>query len=89
MKIQEDGTVGELVEHITAILPQFLQHCYVKREQATSYNAQREKAGSESCEDHSALLQVDFSENYTCVAQDEVQSARQRSGTPDLYILLS
>ncbi|KAJ8033178.1 39S ribosomal protein L13, mitochondrial [Holothuria leucospilota] len=85
MKIQEEGTVGELVEHITAILPQFLQHCYVKREQAAAYNAQREKALSESHNSHSALLQVDFSENFTCVAQDEIQSAHWNQRQVSLF----
>ena len=60
IKIQEEGTVGELVEHITAILPQFLQHCFMKREQSSSYNAQTVKAGSTAYEGQSALLHVDF-----------------------------
>ncbi|XP_030827949.1 uncharacterized protein LOC115928135 [Strongylocentrotus purpuratus] len=85
MKIQEEGTVGELVQHITAILPQFLQHCYVKREQASAYNAQREKVSPESHDTHSALLQVDFSENFTCVAQDEVQSAHWNQRQVSLF----
>ncbi len=76
VKIQEDGTVGELVEYISSIPPKFLEHCFVKREQASAYNVQRERerAATESQSSQNALLQLDFSENYTCVSQDEVQS---------------
>ncbi|XP_033122920.1 uncharacterized protein LOC117121731 [Anneissia japonica] len=85
MKIQEDGTLAELVEHICDILPQFLQHCYVKREQAAACNSQRESVASEYHDVKKALLQVDFSENYTCVSQDEVQSAHWNQRQVSLF----
>ena len=85
MKIEEEGTVEELVEYICAILPKFLEHCYVKREQAAAYQTQREKAASESHDAKTALLQVDFSENYTCVSQDEVQSAHWNQRQVSLF----
>ena len=38
-------------------------------------SAERQKASQDTQHDKSALIQIDFSENYMCVSQDEVQSA--------------
>ncbi|XP_072180506.1 uncharacterized protein [Diadema setosum] len=82
-KILEEGTVGELLHHAMTILPQFLKHCYVKREQAAVYNEHRKKAPESDV--HHAVLQVDFSENYTCQAQDEIQSAHWNQHQVSLF----
>ena len=84
-KIQDDGTVLELVEHISDLLPKFLEHCFIKREQASTYNTQRESAASEPQNSKKALLQIDYSENYTCVSQDEIQSAHWRQSQVSLF----
>ena len=67
----EEGTTDDLRTYISSILPTFMEHCYSKREQA-AYTLEWEAIeGSEN----KALLQVDFSENYTCQYQHEIQSA--------------
>ena len=67
-KVVEEGTTADLRNYICSILPQFMEHCYIKREQATAYKLERKAIeGSEN----KALLQVDFSENYTCQYQWE------------------
>ena len=44
--------------------------------QAEAYNKEREDSGAQSEPlSNVALLQVDFSNNYTCVCQDEIQHA--------------
>jgi hypothetical protein len=43
----KEGATDGLFNHLCSILPAFLQHCHVKRNQADSYNKERE-AG---CED--------------------------------------
>ena len=48
----------------------FLLHTFVKREQAAAFNSLKS-----SSDGISIVLQVDFSENATIVAQKEVQSA--------------
>lgn len=85
MKVEENGTTEELLDHIKKILPHFLEHCFFKREQAASCNAQKVKAMSEDQDNEVALLQVDFSENYTCVHQDEIQSAHWRQRQVSLF----
>ncbi|PIK39541.1 hypothetical protein BSL78_23620 [Apostichopus japonicus] len=69
----------------TSLIPQFVQHCFIKRHQAASYNLEREKAGSTSFNPTEALIQIDFSENYTCVSQDEIQSAHWNQRQVSLF----
>ena len=71
-KMVEEGTTDDLRGHICTILPQFMEHCFVKRQQALANKHEREAI--DECADK-ALLQVDFSENYTGIYQDEIQSA--------------
>jgi hypothetical protein len=44
----KEGATDDLFNHLCSILPAFLQHCHVKRNQADSYNKEREAVG---CED--------------------------------------
>jgi len=74
-KAVEEGTVSELREYICSITPQFMEHCYIKRQQAARYTKEREAAMSTPNDESKALLQVDYSENYSCSYQDEIQSA--------------
>ncbi|KAG1682566.1 hypothetical protein GQR58_010849 [Nymphon striatum] len=72
-KIVEEGTTRDLVGYITSIIPKFMKHCYVKRMQAMSYNTERQQAAAASGQGEHSLIQIDFSENYTCISQDEIQ----------------
>ena len=40
-KIVEEGTTDDLRTYISSILPQFMEHCYSKREQAAAYKLER------------------------------------------------
>ena len=51
-------------------LPFFLKHVYIKREQAKYFESK-----IENLQEDEAVVQVDFSENYTCKHQDEIQTA--------------
>lgn len=81
IKSVEEGTTDELAEFISSLLPQFLEHCYVKRQQAAFYNEDRGRNESSA----EALIQVDFSENYTCISQDEIQSAHWNQRQVSLF----
>ena len=80
-KAVEEGTVSELREYICSITPQFMEHCYIKRQQAARYTKEREAAMSTPNDESKALLQVDYSENYSCSYQDEIQSAHWKQAT--------
>ena len=60
----EDGTTADLVEHVKTLLPQFSEHCFVKRVQAEQYQIERNRM-AEPLNKAEALIQVNFSENYT------------------------
>ena len=72
------------MSYICSIIPKFMEHCFVKRMQAISCNEERETAACAANQDE-ALLQVDFSENYTCVFQDEIQSAHWKQAQVSLF----
>lgn len=73
-KTVEEGSVHELAEHIINMTANFLEHSFIKRNQAKSYQEHREASDIPEFNAKLAMFQVDFSENYTCIAQDEVQS---------------
>ena len=80
-KVLDDWTTNNLQQYIISILPQFLQHGYSKREQAVAYQQELayqqegEAAVSDTHGTSQALIEVDFSEKYTCVAKDNIQGA--------------
>ncbi len=71
--IAQQTTLDQLLKYFLRIHPDFLKHSYVKRMQAASFEADKEEVKRGN--DLIALLQIDFAENATCEAQDEVQSA--------------
>jgi len=70
VKVQKEGTVDEALQSLEAKMPPFLQHVFVKRSQAKFFE---EKV--QNCKPEEAIVHVDFSENYTCMQQDEIQAA--------------
>ena len=84
MKAVVEGTTHDLVDYICSLVPQFLEHTYIKRHQASEYQTCKERA-TNNTDPEEALIQVDFSENYTCVAQDEIQSAHWNQRQVSLF----
>ncbi|XP_071943945.1 uncharacterized protein [Antedon mediterranea] len=82
LKVIEQGTVKELTEYFCSLIPQFIEHCYVKRQQAATSKDDRMKASPLE-----AVIQIDFSENYTCVSQDEIQSAHWNQRQVSLFTI--
>ena len=65
------GTVGDAMEKLLEKLPNFLAHVFVKREQSNLFQTKRL-----SIPNGSAVIQVDFSENYTL----QHEKSSQQSG---------
>lgn len=76
-KKEDTGTLLNLIEpkNIAKLSPQFLAHSYVKRQQSHSFNLNDLPRAKDPTFDSEALLQIDFSENFVCESQDEIQSA--------------
>ena len=69
-KICKEGTLEDALCMLKEQLPFFLKHVYIKREQAKYFESK-----IENLQEDEAVVQVDFSENYTCKHQDEIQTA--------------
>ena len=70
VKHEETGSVANLHSCIESIATKFFKHCFVKRLQSKSYEA--DKAKSANPDSDTAVLQMNFADNFTCMAQDEV-----------------
>jgi len=73
VKNEITGTVKNLYDHVVLMSQKFFRHCYIKRMQAKQYEENKKNAALLTS--HTAVVQIDFSENYTCISQDEIQSA--------------
>lgn len=73
-KLPQKGNLKKLLTHFIGICPQFVKHSFVKRSQAESFNMDRAAVDSVENLDE-CLVQLDFAENHTCEAQEEVQGA--------------
>ncbi|CAH3185100.1 unnamed protein product [Porites lobata] len=69
-KVLKEGTVDDLLEDLEVQLPSFVEHVFVKRQQARIFKEKIEHLTEEE-----AVVQVDFAENFSCKYQGEVQSA--------------
>ncbi|CRK89865.1 CLUMA_CG003606, isoform A [Clunio marinus] len=67
------GTVPDLLKHIEEMKVKFLLHVLVKRNQAACLESYRNQAKSENAT--TAVLQVDWSQSYQCLQQDEIHAA--------------
>nr|XP_023691643.1 uncharacterized protein LOC111856150 [Paramormyrops kingsleyae] len=66
------------------MIPKFMEHCFIKRQQANAYKEERSDATDEF-ESTKALLQVDFAENFTCWWQDEIQTGHWHHGQVSMF----
>ena len=65
-----EGTVSDCFQQLQKVLPNFLKHTYIKRIQAKPFIDLREHV-----KPNEIVVQIDFSENYECKEQNEIQSA--------------
>ncbi len=83
VKMQETGTIEDLYNYICPMTPKFMQHSYIKRQQAKKY--EEDKILASTINNRVAVLQMDFAENYTCTTQDEIQSAHWNQNQVTLF----
>ena len=74
------GTVAEAVNSLKEKLPEFLIHVYIKREQSSFFQYKLM-----SIPPQSAVIQIDFSENYALQHQGEIQSAHWNQSQLTLF----
>ncbi|XP_065665666.1 uncharacterized protein LOC136087088 [Hydra vulgaris] len=71
-KIEKKGRVDDLYRTFSKSLPSFLWHYFIKQKQSKTYRDHKIQLQSNP---DTAVLQVDFAENFSTLWQDEVQSA--------------
>lgn len=72
------GTIWVLVQHFIGMVDKFLMHSHIKRVQSKTFEKDRTKIDVVG---DLAILQMDYAENFTCFAQDEIQSAHWNQNT--------
>lgn len=73
-------SVGECYELFMTLLPDFIKHHLIKRNQTKLYREMKSEL-----EIGDLLLHFDFSENYTCSSQDAPQSTYWIQNSVNLY----
>ena len=66
------GSLMQLYSSLVTMIRTFLPHHYIKHCQSKFYNEQKKQVTRDSS---IAMLQIDFTEDYTTIWQDEIQSA--------------
>ena len=69
-KNKKKDTFGNLLSTLQNLLTEFLLHYFINKLQTEAYNACQLTATA--ADSNTAMLQMDFSENFSCVYQDEV-----------------
>ncbi len=86
-RVSNRATVREVQEILLGKLPRFLWHHFVKRKQSESYERDKMTAKDES-RPTECTLQMDFSENFTIIQQQEIQSANWKKKYISLYTVV-
>lgn len=71
--VSKEATAKELSGEICAAAPEYVLHHFIKKSQSTSQK--NDILFCNELDSNSAVIQVDFAENYKCQFQDEPQAA--------------
>lgn len=72
-KVTTTGSTRDAIQQLCDLLPQFKWHAFLKERQSRAYEGDMACAQMEDSD--SCLVQMDFSENYSALYQDEIASA--------------
>ena len=81
-----EGTVENALDDFKGQLPRFLWHNLLKEKQSAAYEEDKIRSGGQA--KTNCMVQMDFAENYTCVYQDEVQSAHWRQTQVTIFTVM-
>ena len=81
-----EGTVENALDDLKGQLPRFLWHNLLKEKQSAAYEEDKIRSGGQA--KTNCMVQMDFAENYTCVYQDEVQSAHWRQTQVTIFTVM-
>lgn len=76
-KVKKTGTIQELLSEVYDQIPDFLDHQFVKMNQAKTSEMMIQKAAQ--ADSNSAVICCDFAEKFKCIQQNATQSAHSSS----------
>ena len=79
-KVLNEGVASKMFDSLREQIPPFLNHVFIKHQQAKTFQHLKENMAYGH-----VVVQMDFSENYTCVHQDEIQSAHWHQQQVSLF----
>ena len=85
-KNKKKGTFENMFPTLQNLLTKFLLNYFIKKLQMEAYNACQLTATE--ADSNTAMVQMDFSENFSCVYQDEVSSAHWKTTSVTLYTVM-
>ncbi|KAK6178203.1 hypothetical protein SNE40_013013 [Patella caerulea] len=85
-KVKKQNSSYDAFDELALQLPKFFWHSYIKDKQVASYKHTKSISNGETSEE--CLLQMDFAENFTCISQDEIQSAHWKQRQVTVYTVM-
>ena len=85
-KVERKENVHQLLNMLETKLRQFLNHYFINKRLSEAYNSCKVLATSESLD--TVIVQMDFSEKFSCIYQDEVSSAHWKTNSVTLYTVM-
>ncbi|KAK6175722.1 hypothetical protein SNE40_014117 [Patella caerulea] len=85
-KVKKQNSSYDAFDELALQLPKFFWHSYIKDKQVASYKHTKSISNGETSEE--CLLQMDFAENFTCIWQDEIQSAHWKQRQVTVYTVM-
>lgn len=79
---EENGTLEDLAKYIVGISDHFFKHHHINEEQLKSY---RLSVAAVKNDKKTAVIQIDFAENYKCVFQDEGGNAHWNQSQVSIF----
>ncbi|KAJ6642948.1 hypothetical protein Bhyg_07904 [Pseudolycoriella hygida] len=78
----QTGTLETLANYIAQLATHFFKHRYINEEQLKSYRASVAAVKNDKT---TAVMQIDFAENYKCIYQDEAGNAHWNQSQVSLF----
>ena len=85
-KVERKGNVHQLLNMLETKLRKFLNHYFINKRHSEAYNSCKVLATSESSD--TVTVQMDFSENFSYIYQDEVSSAHWKTNSVTLHTVM-
>ena len=84
VKVERRANIDQAVSSAKEQISKFLIHVFIKRNQSNAFEDSKVVANNPEV----AVVQLDFSENYTAEYQDEEQSAHWRQGQISMFTVV-